>query len=513
MDQNFTPNYDMGPNHTVRMQIYEQQMAEQQKMEMERRKAGEVFGGLAVMSLLYTIVYTICLYKNTMGITMPIWVAASICYANMVLKAFDVKKKKDSIFLVIVMVLLGISTFLTGNKSIIFMNYCGIFLLLVALLLHNFAEDEKWDIGKYFSQIVVAVAGAISFIGKPFSDGSAFYHSRKKKDSSKACYIAIGVGVAIGCVLFLGVLLMYADMVFADMIISFFWNVKFPFRVTGVLFMLAFGFLSSYCGVRFLEEHSKRIKVEDTKTGEPITAIIITASIAALYLVFCTIQIMYLFIGGMELPNGITYAEYARKGFFQLLFVCILNLILVLVMKKYFRESKVLNIILLIICGCTFVMTASSACRMIMYIEAYQLTFLRVFVLVALFIIALLMAGVVIMILRPRFPFLKYSLVTVCVVYLAFSFSHVDYFIADYNLSHSRTTEAFGEDRVVDYSYVYNLSTDAAPAIASYIEEHPRNTSWVEYYLAINESELNNINIRNFNVSHYIAHCIFDSES
>ena len=78
MDQNFTPNYDMGPNHTVRMQIYEQQMAEQQKMEMERRKAGEVFGGLAVMSLLYTIVYTICLYKNTMGITMPIWVAASI---------------------------------------------------------------------------------------------------------------------------------------------------------------------------------------------------------------------------------------------------------------------------------------------------------------------------------------------------------------------------------------------------------------------------------------------------
>ena len=182
-------------------------------------------------------------------------------------------------------------------------------------------------------------------------------------------------------------------------------------------------------------------------------------------------------------------------------------------MKKHFGDSKVLNAILLVICGCTFVMTASSALRMILYIEAYQLTFLRVFVLVALFTIALLMAGVVVMILKPQFSFFRYALVTVSVVYLAFSFSHVDYFIADYNLSHSRTTEAFGEDRVVDYSYVYNLSTDAAPAIASYIEEHAANVTWLDNYLEKNEDEMNDINIRNFNVSHYIAHCIFDSES
>jgi len=112
-----------------------------------------------------------------------------------------------------------------------------------------------------------------------------------------------------------------------------------------------------------------------------------------LYLLFSAIQIVYLFIGNMQLPAGVTYAEYARRGFFQLLFVCVLNLAAVLSIQSYFKENRVLKALLLAISGCTLIMTASSACRMLLYIRAYQLTFLRVSVLVALAVIALLMAG------------------------------------------------------------------------------------------------------------------------
>ena len=86
----------------------------------------------------------------------------------------------------------------------------------------------------------------------------------------------------------------------------------------------------------------------------------------------------------MQLPAGVTYAEYARRGFFQLLFVCVLNLAAVLFIQSYFKENRVLKALLLAISGCTLIMTASSACRMLLYIRAYQLTFLRVSVLVAL---------------------------------------------------------------------------------------------------------------------------------
>ncbi|HEX3076299.1 MAG TPA: DUF4153 domain-containing protein [Lachnospiraceae bacterium] len=40
-----------------------------------------------------------------------------------------------------------------------------------------------------------------------------------------------------------------------------------------------------------------------------------TRIIACVYLFFSGIQVVYLFGGVFELPNGITYAEYARQGF------------------------------------------------------------------------------------------------------------------------------------------------------------------------------------------------------
>jgi len=77
---------------------------------------------------------------------------------------------------------------------------------------------------------------------------------------------------------------------------------------------------------------------------------------------------MYLFIGNMQLPEGYTYSGYAREGFFQLLAVCILNLLLVLICLYLFRENIVLKLILTLISGCTYIMILSSALRMIMYI-------------------------------------------------------------------------------------------------------------------------------------------------
>lgn len=527
MDENLTMSFEeQQRKRQEQMLIYGQEMRERQEelrrqQEQERKQGAAVFGRLAALSLLYTLIYTVCLYKNSSGITAPIWVMATVGYVTAVFRMFQIAKKRDSIFVMIVMGLLGVSNFLTGNEWIIWMNYIGIFLLLVAFVLHNFCDDRSWDFGKYFGEITMAVFGAIGFIGKPFTDGNAFFQSRKQESKGRGRYILFGICIAIPCVLFLGVLLATADMVFADMVQRMFSMFRFPAKVFGILFMLCFGFFSSYCGVRFIASHADKVTVTDRKTGEPLIAITVTFMIALLYGIFCAIQIAYLFIGKMRLPEGVTYAEYARSGFFQLLFVCILNLMLVLAVKKYFRESRLLNVLLLVISGCTLIMTASSALRMLLYIKAYHLTFLRVLVLVALFAIALLMAGVVAMIVKPGFLFFRYGIVVVSVVYLGFSFSHVDYFIASYNLAQVEKTAYMQEETKrdgrsqVDYGYIYTLSTDAAPAIAAYLQEHPgegltgdgteMGYGWLDRYLDRNESEMNDITLRNFNVSHYTA--------
>ena len=226
-------------------------------------------------------------------------------------------------------------------------------------------------------------------------------------------------------------------------------------------------------------------------------AITVLGMLTLLYLVFSGIQILGLFLGKLSLPEGYTYASYAREGFFQLLAIAILNLILVLACLEYFRESKILKGILTVMSICTFIMILSSAMRMILYIRTYQFTFLRILVLWALFVLFLLFLGIVWNIFRPTFGLLRYSFLVVTLCYLCLSFSHTDYWIARANLA-TMGAEA-------DYTYLWSLSADAAPVLVPAAKEQMDELTG-NYYLRRLEQKLDrNSSIRGFNLSRYMA--------
>lgn len=509
MDKNLTMTYE---EH-----IKEQKRIHEEEQKQEMGQKSKIFRKLGLASLVYAVVYTFCLYQNMTGITAPFWAASSAAYLYYVIKSSSKSFKKDSWFLVGVMILLGISNFLTGNLWIVWLNYMVIFVLIIGILLHNFYEDMTWDFGKYGKEMVVAVFGAIGKCFTPFSDGEAFVKQYRTGEKKKIGYLLAGIGIALPCVLILTGLLCQADMVFADMIDRVFRNFIFPQKLFGIIVMLCFGFFSSYCGVRYIASGSRKETVEEKKNAEPLIAIAILSMVLAVYLIFCGIQIVYLFLGAGTLPGGVTYAEYARTGFFQLLFICLLNIAVVLAMKKYFKENAVLNGCLLTVCGCTFVMTASSAYRMLLYIGAYYLTVLRFFVLAALLAIAVVMAGITIFIIKKNFPLLKFTVAVLCIIYVGLSFSRMDYIIADYNLNHCDSRAEW-----IDYGYISCLSTDAAPVVAAYGKAHPavhekyeiqKNMSSIEWdgdtwylqYWESNRSAMEDRGLREFNVSHYLA--------
>lgn len=242
----------------------------------------------------------------------------------------------------------------------------------------------------------------------------------------------------------------------------------------------------------------------------------ITGLLSIPYLLFSVIQVLYLFLGNMTLPAGYTYAQYAREGFFQLLAVCIINLGIVLICLHLFRDSRILKTILLVLSGCTFIMILSSALRMILYIDTYALTFLRLFVLWSLAVIFLLMAGITAFIFYKRFPLFRFGIAVVTVCYLALSFSRPDSFIARYNLANG-----------ADYEYLSRLSADAAPVIldpannpylisvedmlertapdenGSYNADTFYNSYWMKSYYSKMEYRTKDLGMRNFNFSLY----------
>lgn len=173
------------------------------------------------------------------------------------------------------------------------------------------------------------------------------------------------------------------------------------------------------------------------KYYHPLIGITFTGIISVIYVMYCMVQIIYLFgrfkIG---LPYGVTYAEYARGGFWELLFVSIINFIMVLLCMYLFFDNAALKLILTVISGCTFIMLLSAAYRMILYVGVYHLTFLRILVLWFLGVLAFIMSGVIVSMYKREFPLFKYIMVIVSVMYILFAFSRPDVIAIRYNLEH-----------------------------------------------------------------------------
>ena len=463
-------NVNTNPNNPYAVQPVVAVQKKEDSVYTKRLKEHFPFFGIG--SALYALFYTFCLYKNASGITYPFFVIGTLCYFFFSMRKLGVPYKKDSVFYIVSVVLLGISNCLTNSTPLLNLNKCGIFLLSFILMIHTIYLDKTWNFPKYLGAILETVGTVCACVFRPFSDMVSYFDAQKQLKTGKKSYfipVLIGIVITIPVLLIMTLLLASADAVFSDMLHNLFYAFNFV-TIFQITFLTILVFFVSYAVYAALCTKKVKEDVNDHRVLEPVIAIIVTAALAVLYLMFSVIQILYLFIGNMQLPDGYTYSSYARQGFFQLLAVCILNLIIVLICLYLFRENTVLKVILTVISGCTFIMILSSALRMLMYIDRYNLTFLRIFVLWALAVIFLLMAGVTIFIYMNRFPLFTYSMVTVTVFYIGLSFAHPDYWIAKYNLNPAHLNYLNEYDVYDSQKYLSRLSADAAPILLNKAE-------------------------------------------
>lgn len=483
------------------------------------------FPFFAMGSGLYALFYTFCMYRNSAGITFPFFVAGSIFFFCLCLKKLEIAVKKDSWWYSMAMLLLGISSVLTADGRIIFFNQAGVLLLMISFLLHQFYRDENWSFGGYTKAILAAFFGAIGRIGKPFADLGA-YRSGKEKKSGNLLYVGIGLCVSVPLLLVVWFLLMSADRMFMNLTEEFFDAIDLP-NIIGIVCSAAVMFLLSYGVLAYLGERRLKDEAAEHKRAESALAVTIMLPLTVLYVVFSGVQIFCLFLGNVDLEY-MTYAEYARQGFFQLLFVSGLNLILVLVGSYYFKESNLLKIIMTIVSLCTYIMIFSSGYRMILYIKHYYLTFLRILVLWALVVLFVLLTGVLISIFRRSFPLFRFGILVVSVCYIVLAFSRPDHLIASCNLANAGEGQVhsfFDADAYHDYRYLSELGPDAATVILPYLEEQGydltmkdpgkyynryQEDGWGYFYLEELRSKIDKMGVRSFNISKYRAGRLLD---
>lgn len=492
----------------------------------KKRPFNAMFPFMAIGSLIYAFFYTVFLYRNSSGITYPFFIGGTCLFFFFYLKKSGITAKKSTYFYMAALMLFGISTCMTDSSALLFFNKLGIFLLFFCMMLHCFYDDRKWDFAKYLGAICNLLFTSFAFILHPFFDfadyrraGETENKETQKKNSTGAA-VFCGILIALPLLFVILILLSSADAVFAqlfDTLLTTVFSLLDETNLFGLFSLFLFAFFASYCLMSRLKIKDIREEIKDMRTKNPVTAITFTAAVSLVYLIFCLIQIVYLFGGIGTLPEGYTYAGYARQGFFQLVFVCLINLFLVLICIRHFRKNNILKGLLSFISGCTYIMIASSVYRMLLYISAYQLTFLRVFVLWALFVIFLLMTGVTIMVYKESFPFFRYALITVTSLYLLFSFAHPDYWIAKYNLSQTNYAES-------DRNYLKRLSADAAPVIYSmaktagyeeeaWFEEYAFEIWHSNHYKKLTEKPGDGLSLRKWNLSRWIAEKYYHASS
>ncbi len=455
------------------------QMTQKQRQTKAVAKREEKISKYGLYTIIYAVFATFCLYKNHRGITFPFFALSTVAYYVLCLRKMEGKWQRKDIWYPIVIILLGVSVFLTEDKQMTGLAKCMTAILIGIFGLHILYDEKEWKFMGYIQALIQLIGGTVENCVSAFSETFVFMQNARNKEekvdkegnpvtkkNSKLLYVGIGILASIPLVAVILALLCKADAVFKEAVDRILEVIDLE-NIIGVLITMLFIFTVSYAVIRYLDEKSISVDDKEHHVYEPVLAITVTSIITVIYLFFCGIQVVYLTFGNfLTLPDGYTYAKYAREGFYELLTVCILNLIIVLVASYFFGESRVLKAILTVICICTYVMIASSAYRMMLYVREYDLTRLRVYVLYALVVLAVLLAGVIIYIYRESFPLFRYGITIITVAVTVMVFSHPTALIARYNIY--QMTE---RHRMIDIDYLCELGTDAIPVILENFDE------------------------------------------
>ena len=367
----------------------------------------------------------------------------------------------------------------TSNGSVRFFSAVTSFLLILVCfgdLLNGASKGNRETLGVFYT--AGATIDNIDIAVKSLFTGG----KGKQKVIGKAL---IGLLCAAPVLLVIVPLLISSDDAFHGMMRKLFSNslaniLKTIFGLMLSVFVLSYGF------------SLKKSQIKKTKGGNPasienVYIISFLSAISACYLLYLFSQLAYFFSAFRGfLPDGqITYAQYARKGFFEMCIIAVINLMIVfftlLIAKK--KEGKVCNAIKILatfVATFTLIIIATAISKMVLYIDAYGMTVLRLTTSAFMVFLAVVFVSVILRIFFIRINIIKTALVAAGCILLLLGTVNVNAVCARYNY------ESYISGRLtsVDVKAMYQLGDEGIPYLVKlYDDDDPAVSSKANTYL------------------------------
>jgi hypothetical protein len=289
--------------------------------------------------------------------------------------------------------------------------------------------------------------------------------------SERVTAVARGVALGLPLLLVFGALFVAADAVFKHLVSSAVPSLDAAvverLLIVGVWAWLAGGLLRDLLASC---EEGEEVPFARGRRGLGVLEIgVALAFLDLLFLAFVVVQFRYLF-GGSALVQSeahLTYAEYARHGFFELVVVTGLTLPVLLLADWALagRSSRAFRWLAGVLLVLLAVVIASALQRMRLYVQHFGLTELRLYATGAILWLAVVSAWFAVTVLRGRrHAFAVGALVAGFTATVALNVLSPDAVIARTNVTRP----------AVDVSYLAGLSDDAVPTLVSHISRLPK---------------------------------------
>jgi hypothetical protein len=345
--------------------------------------------------------------------------------------------------------------------------------------------------------------------------------SRKQKTFLKqaAPYLR-GVLIAVPILAVLASLLSQADPIFNDRIQNFFSWFRVEnlgdtiFRLVYIL-VIAYVLLSVYY---FAYVKSKTFKHDAQKKPiippflGSIEANIVLVGVNLLFLLFVILQFSYLFSGGKNISaEGYTYADYARRGFFELIVVAVISVVLFYILSMLTKragkkQSRLFSAFGLTLVALVAIILASAYTRLTLYEVAYGFTRLRTLAHVMMVWIGLLLLGIAALEITKNLE--RLALLLICFILgfgLTINILNIDRFIVEQNVTRAIDGTGDAQEPELDAGYLALLSADSVSKLAAFYQD-AQTPNWLRDeiggVLACNAAVLNDAESASWTSSH-----------
>lgn len=456
---------------------------------------------LASVILGFAYMYLFCWYE--IGVAHLVFYVAYVLFAIVGAVIVDRKEatKRISGWVIVLFLALFLSSafvYRLNPLAILFMSL-GLPVLYGVLLSFVFNPNGAKPAGLgAFLKAPFKMFGAWFMDIPALSRNVSFRFVKSDKSRSLLKRVFKGCFIALPFMFVFVILLSSADFVFQKFVGDLFGNLfswlnSFDSLVNFIGKMIVGGIVSIYTMVYFFslwnvdsqlakDLHYEEPKEEgkSSKTWDIVTTSVFMGALNLIFVTFVLIQLRYLFGGDNNILGadaGFTYAEYARKGFFELLFVTASVFVITLVLnaKVYtanLTQKVVFRTNFIVMVFCALLLSISAMSRISLYESVYGFTILRLFVSFSIIvIIALFVLLLVSTLMKKSTKFMSImSLVLFIGSFVIWSLVPTDYIVTRLNV------DRFYETGRLDMDYVLNLSDEALPALIE-MAQNPKTSA------------------------------------